>query len=243
MAAMDTLTGGQQRGDSPLNPIYVAVVYSLSGAGRMTPGIPGYGIPSRDLRTAEGELGAATAARSGRLARVGSRFSGLRSAGGLVGDALMLTTAYELAKNIHLQDIADETQYNKPISSHSLLNYVQHARSGGIHLGLMGAYGSGVQIGGHSIATKGEQAIIDRYRAGQISADEAERRLRRIAPADQLKDLRLQVVGKADVNVTVKNEQGKKIGKTHVTTDLFGNFTTKPAPQTKAKPKTQRGGN
>jgi hypothetical protein len=89
--------------------------------------------------------------------------------------------------------------------------------------------------------TSAEQSIIEQFEKKQISSAQAEARLRRIASPEQLRQAGIRIEGKADVNVTVHDTAGKKIGQTKVTTDLFGKFTT-PAPQTKGQHKNLRGG-
>jgi hypothetical protein len=111
------------------------------------------------------------------------------------------------------------------------------------YLGVGGSYAQRME--GHPYkhdTTDAEGNIIDKYLKGKMSAQDAEKRLRAIASPAQLAAAGVTLKGKADVTVTVKDANGKTTGKQKVPVDLFPEFT-QPAPQTKGKPVTRRGGN
>lgn len=86
--------------------------------------------------------------------------------------------------------------------------------------------------------TKAEDRILAAYRAGKISPAAAERRLRAVTTHGHFEASgAIPVKGKVDI--TIHDDRTKK--KYHVTTDLIPDFTA-PAPQTKGKDKTLRGG-
>lgn len=234
-AGLDALSGDTQRGHSPLNPLYVAVVYSLangwSGRGAM-------GIPNRDLRTAEGELGAGSGVIIGRGAEKSaaraSRLSRIARTGG--GFAASLGISYEIDQAIQswfqtrgVVPLPSDMQNTARAAGHPLLNY--------LGIGHRNVFGQPVY---QNHPSKAEQKIIDAFGDKKLTAAQAEARLRRLASPDQLRAAGITLKGKADVTVTLQDTQGKKKGSAHVTTDLFPDFTT-PAPQTKGKPVTRRG--
>ena len=237
LAAIDAITQGPggARGSSPLNPLYVLMVGQLFGR------TGGLGIPSRDMRTAESELGGpgyvgkgirggVKPTRFGRAAKVG---------GGVIGGVL---AAYGIDTAINswmqtrgMSPSAQDAAATAGAQGHPLLKY----------LGI-GHYNA---LGQPSYSHKGtgaEHDIIDQYSNKKISADQAEAMLRKLATSDQLKAAGITMTGKAnlDVNITQQDSTGAVTHrkKAKVTLDLFPGFT-QPAPQTKAKSKSHRGGN
>jgi hypothetical protein len=195
MAGMDALSGGQTRGDSPLNPLYVAVVYQLSG-GRGS--VPFTGIPGRDMRTVEGELaghagtaaGATAAAKSSAFRRV----------------------ALKTISKVAVPAVALDVYYGGDWDRIKRDSLVVHAWD--------------ALFGGNSNSNN-QSAIESRINSGTN---------KRLGQSMFGGNGGLpKLYGQAEI--TIKDD---RTGKVHsVTTDLFPKFT-KPAPQTKAKPKTSR---
>jgi hypothetical protein len=222
LAAMglDALSGDTQRGHSPLNPLYVVVVYNTGNSFR---GVPGTGLVANEAGViAESGPNYYKQSRGAKFRR-----AGIAGLGAAVG-AYMLYDAF----NQHQDSV--HAARTDPLG---LTHYLTKRRFG-VHIPWVGTVGGGTELQ-HSGNAR-EREIIQQLKAHQISPDEAERRLRRAASGDQLKLAGVsRVVGKADVNVTITDKQGNKRGSAHVATDLWPDFTT-PAPQTKAKPVTRR---
>jgi hypothetical protein len=235
MAGMDAISGDTARGHSPLNPLYVAVVWSMANgfggggrggiAGAIRNAPPGTIIAeSRPNYYRAGENGTRRPSRRNQFAR-----GGLGVLGALSG-------AY-LAYDVYNQERAQvhATQHD-PLA---LLHLGMHRRTG-VHIPFIGTVGGGFNYQ-HGGFNGPERSIINAYRQHRISGDEAERRLRRVAPKSQFEEAGIgKLYGRADVNVTITDKQGTKRGQAHVTTDLFPDFTM-PAPQTRGKPVTRRG--
>lgn len=229
-------TGGAERvrGDSPTNPVWVAIVYSLSGSGiagglgRRGPGP--IGLPPDDMRNP------GNAGRLGRASRL-RLLSGLGAAGftGLAG-AIGVEQYIELQKQwaIEHRTKAEPTR---------LLDYLQ-AQTGGVALpgGLMGTagFGKSFRLFGHKRdLTADEMNIMNRLKAGYINEASAERMLRRVGSEEHLRGAGVQrISGRAEVTVNIDTPQGR-ITRT-VPLGLFSDFTS-PAPTTRGKPKTYRG--
>lgn len=234
-AASDLMTE-TGRGNTPANPLYVAVVYSLSGPGSLTGGRGGAGGPI------VGGVGGAAEAE----ARAASRFSRLRAGAGRAGVVGLLATtgataAYELSRP------GGTFGYSRGDENHTLLDYLMHARTGGFAPPRVGVGGLGggtlFRIGGHGISlSPAEQRIIDAFKSGDISGNAAEARLRAMTTHAhfQAAGLTSKVQGRAELTVHVE-QPGAKRKTQHVAVDLFPDFTT-PAPQVKAKDKSYRGG-
>lgn len=230
-AGLDAISGDQQRGHSPLNPLYVAVVYSLAngftGRGSM-------GIPNRDMRRDPGSLGGPGYAGT-RGRRAPSRGRAWRVGGGIIGGVLASAGIDQVIESYldtrGYSASAADAENTAAAKGNPLLKY--------LGIGHYNVFGQPTYS--HK-GTKAEHEIIDAYGNRKISAAEAEKRLRRIATPGQLAAAGINVKGKAEVTVTVQDTAGNKKGKAHVTTDLFPDFSV-PAPQQKAKPVTRRGGN
>lgn len=231
-AGLDAISGDTQRGHSPLNPLYVAVVYSLGNSfsgfrrdpiGNIAREMPGTSITSSGPTYYRQPRGGVPFRRS--------RFA--RGAGGL---AVGLLASYGID-----QAIASfiETRGMPGGNPAGEAGY-QNAQGNRLLRFLGQSYKSGFrQVYPHHPGPR-EMKVIDLYASNKISAQQAEARLRRLASPQQLRDAGINLKGTADVNVTITDKQGTKRGHAHVTTDLFPAFTM-PAPQTKGKPKTRRG--
>lgn len=220
---LDAISGDQQRGHSPLNPLYVAVVYNAGNLfGRGGREIPGIGIPNAKGEYARSGPNYYRQSRTGAMARFG---------GGALATAAGAFLGYEALQG----EIANRHAVrSNPYRFTAFLNH----RTPGLHIPWLGT------IGGHREIEDGsreEKRIMAQLKAHQISPEEAERRLRSVATNTQLKMAGVsRVMGKANVEVTLKDPQGRKRGTAHATVDLFPDFTS-PAPQTKAKAVTRRG--
>jgi TP901 family phage tail tape measure protein len=229
-AGASLLSGDTQIGHNAGNPLFVAVVYSLSGPGSVFSGGRGKPMPGGTAAEAEAE-----AAKVGRFGKFGKIFTS--TAGRTVASLVAADTAYEIVKHVQDQKIA----YRQPISHHYMLQALKGIR-GGVNIPLPGIGGIGDSLihvpftGHHASLNARQQSIMDDLKSKRISEDEAERRLRAIASASELKNAGITVVGKADVTVTVKDTQGNVKGKVNVPVGLFPEFT-KPSPSLKGKTK------
>lgn len=228
-AVTDLLSGDTQRGHSPANPLYVAVVYSLSGPGGagFRRGVPtgGGGVPGG---AAESEI-----TKSGRLARFGR--AGLRAAKYTPWVWAPLA-AYEVSDALFGDGGATANRRARAAkSSHPLLRWLSQDRS------LIGnAAAAGAPITDWRNLTPAEKKVLDMFDAGKISSASAERRLHAVTTREHFKASGAQPFAvKGKVDVTIHDDRTKK--KVHVTTDLYQDFTA-PAPQVKGKDKTYRGG-
>lgn len=233
-AGMDVLSGDKERGHSPLNPLYVAVVYNF---GQGLTGRGSIGIPNQDMRTArEAEVlggagygAGARAAPRGRISpRIRSTGGGILGAVGFAYAAQQIVDSYISTRGLTGSNPQGEQNYQSA-QGNKLLQYLGQSYKSAFR-----------QVYPHHPGPR-EQAIISQYAGGKISAQQAENRLRRIASPEQLKAAGINLRGQADVTVHLQDSQGNRRGSSHVAVDLFPDFTT-PAPQSKGKPKTQRGG-
>lgn len=237
------VSGDQTRGGSPVNPLFVFVVGQLGNPfqwGKLMAGAAaGTGATAAAEGAAAGAAATTTASRFSRLAKVGSRS---------IWPLIAVGALYESEKFSRQQEQMDERRRAVSPHSHSLLDYLRHTRSGGVHIGVPGI-GPHIGFGGHPNLTPSEQRIFDQLKAGTISADEAEQRLRRVAPTGDLRAAGIPKLLnlKAKANITIKLDQkDPKSGKTTtrnvpVTIDLVPDFTS-PAPQTRGQHTTSRGG-
>lgn len=214
MAGVDALTS-TVRGETPMKPIYVAVVYSMAGGMGFSRGTNPYGIPGRDMRTVPGETGMPEGGRNtyraSRLSRLGR---GLMPLASFLGpEALAATAAVTLVSEGHT-------------TQHGLHRY---SGSGGWgHLW-------------HDIAGGGgdENQTLAKY--GFYGPDAQKNALSRISGVDNQGNVRVK--GKAEVTVNLDqlvDGQTKRTSK-KVSVDLFPDFTSG-APQERGRPKTRRAG-
>lgn len=252
-AGLDLFTQ-HQRGYTPASPLYVAIVYSMSGwnsggwrrPGNAPTGAGPYGVPGGQIGPAEGAAGRTTVAtgRASRFSRAASRFrgGGMASLAALMGGDMI----YEMTKPDSAFGYRSMTDQEKSISGHPLLKYLSSARAGGFAPHMVGVGGLGAhtlfRIGGHGVATPAERKVMEMFKSGLISADAAEKRLRAVTthPHFEAAGLGAGLKGKAELTVHVE-QPGVRRKTSHVTIDLFPDFTT-PAPQTKGKDKSSRGG-
>ena len=211
-AGLDALSGDTQRGHSPLNPLYVAVVYSLSNSFGRDP------IGAIARKSPPGTIIAGSAPNYYRQPGRPGRFAGL----GRATTTLMILPAIGEA-GYQLGSVLGEDMDYSP--KHVFKGGFLHSLNPMAHKGplLNWALGHGWKN--------------DDQREREAAA---RRRLLAQATPQQLRDAGFNVKGKADVTVTINDKQGNKRGVAHATTDLFPDFT-QPAPQTKAKPVTRRG--
>lgn len=235
------------RGNTPLKPLYVAVVYSLAG-GLGTPRIGGpgglYGPGSPyGPKTAENAgytVAAKTeAAAAGRLSRY-AKYLKLApwAVAAAAPEVAFAAGGLALDYNLWRNNIRADDMRDASISNHTLYKYLTTAKTGGHNAYFMGKT---IGFGAHHIPLSAkEQQVIDAVKAGNLAPNAAERILRSIATKGQLENANVKgIVGKATVDVNVV--QGGKVTQTKkVTMDLFPAFTTSP-PTQRAKPKTQRG--
>lgn len=229
-AALDTIqdlgTPGSDRGASPVNPVWVAVAYSLSGFGRPRMPLPG------DFRHPgnAGDWGTTPGRAGSRWAAIGRGAAGLGLAAAGIG------ISYEISKGMA------QARRQERIEGTSVLDYLREGREGGITIPF--GMGGPRRIGGHGVrATPEEQKILDRLARGYINESAAERMLRRVATGEHLQKAgnipRLE--GRAEVTVRLTDQAGRQIQQTKVPLELYPGFTS-PAPTTRGKPKTYRGG-
>jgi hypothetical protein len=95
--------------------------------------------------------------------------------------------------------------------------------------------------GGRPDPTAAESKILERLQKGYINEQSAERMLRRVATPSRLKEAGIQLRARGEVTVNIDGLPGGR-KKATVPLELFSDFTT-PAPTTRGKPKTYRGGN
>lgn len=234
-AGLDTLTN-TARGETPLKPLYVAVVYSLAGGGPLGFGFgggKGAGIPNRDLRTVEGEVGMA-----------GAGTTAGRSSPAWMGafKEMLKFTIFGVAADIGSQQIVNAMggggangwgNYDIPfhIGAHFAHGDARNKIYGAPFMTWLAQHPG--QISGK------EGAIMGQYAQGGMWSDVAERRLRAVAEKGQLQNAK--IVGKAELTVNVDQKDGQgntKRTTQHVSMDLFPQFSLRP-PQEKAK-KTRR---
>jgi len=208
------------RGDTPTNPVWVAVAYALSGPGaggffgrRGTTGPTGTGpVPAPSTRGRG--FGRALGIGGGILAG---------AAGAAFWDEMVISPEVERRRSL------------------GLLRYLR-ASHGGLTIPLGGVFGSPLQIGGgRPDPTAAESKILERLQKGYINEQSAERMLRRVATPSRLKEAGIQLRARGEVTVNIDGLPGGR-KKATVPLELFSDFTT-PAPTTRGKPKTYRGGN
>lgn len=229
-AALDTIQDigapGGHKGDSPINPLWVAVAYSLSGMGGLGRGR----LPGGDMRNHPEAWGAGGGGGTSRGARFG------RALGGIGMTAMGGYMLYEYQRG----RIA--AQHQARIQGTTLLDYLRQGQEGGISIPF-GLGGNFRRIGGHGVSTSPqERRILDRLERGYINESAAERMLRRVGTAGHLRAAGVQKLeGRAEVTVRLTSQAGKQIQETTVPLELYPSFT-QPAPTTRGKPKTYRSG-
>jgi hypothetical protein len=236
MAGMDAISGDTARGHSPLNPLYVAVVWSMAngfgGGGRG-------GIAGAIRNAPEGTIISESrpnyyrAGEDGRVNRPSRRNRFARGGLGVIG---ALSGAY-LAYDVYNQERAQvHAAQHDPLA---LLHLGMQHRFG-VHIPFVGTVGGGYAYQQAGFSGQ-ERSVIGAYRQHKISGDEAERRLRLLASKSQFEQAGIgRLYGKADVNVTITDKQGNRRGGAHVPVEFFPDFTA-PAPQTRGKPVNRRG--
>lgn len=218
-AVGDTLSGGHQRGDSPVNPLYVIVVSQLIGGPKLMPGrgqFPrGQGPLTKEAaRDAERAAERSRMAKLGRFARWGERASPFMRIGGPLAVAGMV-----LATNGGAEQGGDRSAFPR------INRLLKRLEKGDRKFSPAESEAIGA-LGNYSAATapkprlKAAEAILD----GAVAAG-------------------LRISGNATVTVNVDSTDAKgntKRKTTKVPLPLFGDFT-QPAPQTAGKNKTKRG--
>lgn len=215
-------SGNTALGSTPSNPMFVAVVYSLSGWGRGGGGVPG---------TGGGKPGGGGNTRS--AGRFGKYLPGL----GALGLAEGIAIAAPVAALFGLNDLDKRTQHvaGQGIGDHRMLNYLKKDRAGGFSVPFLWNNDTSKHLSSQ------EERIMERLKKGYINEDSAERMLRKAASADEMKRAGLGN-WKASLEVTVhqKDTAGKSIRTDKVTIPALPDFA-QPAPMTRGKNKTTRG--
>lgn len=270
-AGISEITGDASiLGATPSNPMFVAVVYSLSGAGG---GMFGGKVKTGAGIAAEAEIAgagnaerlAAGAGGSTMLSRIMARRPGatvgrgVLKAGGVAMTLAMVDQIIQQSswgfhpskfdegvdpRDFFSTDVVGRQKAHQRTHDYAALRaFTRTHAKGGIWNHIKGGF---VNERTHDIkATKAEQKVLDAFNSGRISGVTANRMLKQLATPSQAQQGHFnrlaptQVVGKATVDVTIHDEQGKKKGAAKVTMDLNPLFTL-PAPQTRAKPKTHR---
>jgi hypothetical protein len=213
-----------QIGHTPLNPLFVAIVYNLGGR---TPGVPGGGKGADAEKAGEnieqkaskwlfrgwvarGAVGAArtVGARIPGVARAGIPFLGAEMPG--IPDVLSILTGGDpFGYNKWAKLTPKQQKIVNDAKRHPMLNrmLVKSAYGGSELPNIQTAYDRLAALSGQNVTSAGGQTLA--------------------------------VKGKADLAITIDPKGGRQ--KYHATLDLFPDFTV-PAPQTKAKPTHHRSG-
>lgn len=211
--------GNEGLGASVSNPMFVAVVYSLSGPG-------GGGWFGRRGR-AEPPIPGGPGGRPPRRGIPGGAKGGL----GFLGAVTGATALWE-----YRAMLGQEGDQERAIQGETpFLTFLRKKRGGfGIPLGITGL---SAHVGGDTPdRTSAQDRILDRLKKGYINEQAAERMLRRTATPEQQRLSGLKLKGELDL--TVNTPEGKK--KRTVPMTLVPDFSPF-APQTRGQDKTYRG--
>ncbi len=210
--------GSDVLGASPLNPMFVAVVYSLSSPGLF--GKKATGIPPTTPPPP---------ARAGTFGKL------------LRGGALAATAGIG-AKGIYdLNQGWSQERQNKAQGTRLFDFLTQKTGGFSVPLGGTMGFGQALRFGEHSRnLSPAQDKIVERVKKGYLSEQNAERMLRRISTVDQLREAGVRVSGTAEVTVNI-DRAGEKRTKVKGVIDFAPDFTPL-APTFRGQKTTKRAG-